>query len=312
MIKKLLAISLGAALVLALLAGCGSGNDPSAENPTGTPPASAPTESPANTDKTPDNSKTPSTPSSNPSGGGQGGQGQGGQGGQGQGGQGGGNRPSGLSDPLNPLTGPVSVPSLFTDGTYRRVAGEAQLTREGSVVYSSGSISVWPIGGAAAETVTIDTISADEPLHYLLESIGANSSFTVTGGKVTAIIIRPPTFGTTERNCVYLTSDFMQGVRVTVACNPTQSPDGGAVTPTDTSVIVSDTLTTINLDLRGGDMKEQANDGLVTLDGSTLTFNAGAPAGSSAKFSTTDDNGARSFTITKNNDGTVTFLYTVG
>ena len=190
------------------------------------------------------------------------------------------------------------------------MAGEAQLTREGSVVYSAGELSVWSIGGAAAETVTIDTIGADEPLHYLLESIGANSSFTVTGGKVTAIVIRPPTFGTTERNCVYLTADFMDGIRVTVACNPKQSPDGGAVTPTDTSVIISDTLTTINLDLRGDSIKEEANDGLVTLNDSTLTFNASAPAGSSAKFGTTDDNGTRSFTITKNDDGTVTFLYT--
>ena len=300
MIKKLLAIGLSAALVLALLAGCG-GDDPSAENPTDTPTASTPVESPANTDKTPAESKAPTTPSSNPSGGNQGG-----------GNQGGGNRPSGLSDPLNPLTGPVSVPSQFTDGTYRRVAGEAQLTREGSVVYSAGTISVWPIGGAAAETVTINTIGADEPLHYLLESIGANSSFTVTGGKVTAIIIRPPTFGTTERNCVYLTGDFMQGVRVTVACNPTQSPDGGAVTPTGTSIVVSDTLTAINLDLRGDSIKEESNDGLVTLSDSTLTFNTGASAGSSAKFSTTDDNGTRTFTITKNNDGTVTFLYTLG
>lgn len=324
MIKKLLAIGLSAALVLALLAGCGGGNDPSAENPTGTPAASTPAESPAGTDKPPAESKAPTTPSSNPNGGNQGGGNQGGgnQGGSGQGsqgsgqggqgGQGGGNRPSGLSDPLNLLTGPVSVPDKFTDGTYRRVAGEAQLTREGSVVYSSGTISVWPIGGAAAEVVTINTIGADEPLHYLLESIGANSSFTVTGGKVTAIVIRPPTFGTTERNCVYLTGDFMQGVRVTVACNPTQSPDGGAVTPTDTSIIISDTLTTINLDLRGDGIEEQANDGLVTLNDGALTFNASAPAGSSAKFGTTDDNGARSFTITKNNDGTITFLYTVG
>lgn len=297
MIKKLLAIGMSAVLVFALLAGCGGDNDPSADSPTDPPATSEPpAEDTANPGNDPAESKTPSRP--------------GGQGGQG--GQGGGSRPSALGDPLNPLTGPVSVPNLFTDGTYRRVAGEAQLTREGTLVYSSGELSVWSIGGAAAETVTIDTIGADEPLHYLLESIGANSSFTVTGGKVTAIVIRPPTFGTTERSCVYLTADFMEGVRITVACNPTQSPDGGAVTPTDTSIIISDTLTSINLDLRGSGIEEQENDGLVTLNDSTLTFNVDAPAGSSAKFGTKDDNGARSFTITKNDDGTVTFLYAVG
>ena len=313
MIKKLFAIGLSAALVLALLAGCG-GKDPSAENPTNSPAASEPSaENTANTND-PAGSKAPTTPSSNPgttpssrpSGSGQGGTGSGNGGGTGS-------RPSALGDPLNPLTGPVSVPSQFTDGTYRRVPGEAQLTREGSVYYSAGTISVWPHGGSAAVTVTINTIGADEPLHYLLESIGTNSSFNVAGGKVNTITLRPPTTaGATERRCLYLTADFMEGVRITVACNPTQSPEGGAVTPTNTSVTISDTLTTINLDLRGDSIKEEANDGLVTLNDSTLTFNASATAGSSAKFSTTDSNGTRSFTITKNNDGTVTFLYALG
>lgn len=289
MTKRLLAMALCAILMLALLAGCGS-SAPKAEEPSNAP-AAAPAEDPAPAPEAP--AEEPESPAEEPvaepetpsTGSGSG---------SGQRPSGGGNRTTALGDPLAPLTGPVYVPSAFTDGTYRIVAGEAQLTREGSVVYSDGTIMVWAVGDAAATTTTISTAGPDEPLHYVLQSIGANSSFTVSGGEITAITLRPPTFGTTERNAKYLTADFMEGVRVTVACNPKQSPEGGAVTPTDTSIVLSDTLT-VNVDLRDGSDAQTVE--LSSADGTVI--------------SGSDENGERSFTFTNNGDGTVTVSYTV-
>lgn len=221
-------------------------------------------------------------------------------------------RAGSLVAPTNPLVGPIELPELFTDGMYRRVANADQMKGEGRIVYSNGTLSVWAYGAAGAEDLVLDFVGADEPLHYFFESIGANSSFSVDGGKVKALILRPPTFGTTERNASLLTEDFLTNVRVTVACNPTQSPDGGAVTPTDTTVIVSDTLSQLYLDLRGDTQADAANAPGIVLDGDGKLDFSGAAAGDTAAFSAAGDNGQRTFTVTYNGDGTVSFFYTVG
>lgn len=292
--RKLISLILGVMLLMTVFAGCGKDSQApaSATEPAKTETSAkeeAPAEVVESVQPAETQPETPDTHAAKPAG----------------------VRSSALAEPLNPLTGPVSVPDVFVDGTYRRVAGEAQLTRPGAVVYAAGTISVWPIDKEAVETVTIDTLGANEPFHYLLESIGVNSSFTVAEGKINAIIVRPPTFGTTERSCPYLTKDFMNGVRVTVACNAKQSPEGGAVTPSDTCIYLSDTLESVILDMRGEDLKAaDGNSSAISVDAEGIMTIDSSAAGESAKFYTeNEDGGFRSFKVTVVGDGTVSFYY---
>lgn len=272
MTKKLLALILCAVMMTSVLAACGGSSAPAAtQAPAATEaPAPDPTEAPA-----PEPAEEPAAeaPAAEPA----------------QQRQ----RSAALTDPLAPLTGPVFVPTVFNDGVYRIVANADQLKGEGRVVYSAGSLDVWAYGAAAAENVELSTAGVDEPLHYILQSIGGNSSFTVVGGEIVALTLRPPTFGTTQRNAKYLDAAFMDGIEITVACNPKQSPDGGAASVTDTSIVLSDTLTNVTFDLGG----------------STETVDLSKADG--AVYEHSDDNGTRSFTVASNGDGTVTVTYTV-
>lgn len=280
---RILALALCLALALSLLAGCGQSNTDARTDPADTQEDAAPADAtPADTAQ-PSGSETAQRPQ----------------------------RAGSLVAPSTPLTGPIELPELFTDGMYRRVANADQMKGEGRLVYSSGELSVWSVGASAATTVNLDITGADEPLHYLFESIGANSSITAASGKVTAIILRPPTFGTTERNCSLLTPEFLANVRVTVACNAVQSPDGGAVTPTDTTIILLQDLQDLYLDLRGSSVDaDSGNSASIRLDGDGKLDLTSARAGDSAKFGTTDEEGVtRTFTITVNDDGTATFFY---
>lgn len=211
--------------------------------------------------------------------------------------------------PQQPSSEGLSVPSQFTDGTYRIVPSMEQLTEAGRICKASdGQIHYWATGATAKTSTAMP--SGD--FGTLLGALSYNCSFTVKNGVVSAITIRPSTV--TRKPSVdisNLTAEFLDGIPVTFAITTKQSKEAGGVTPGGTTVTISSSLQTLTLDLGGQyQVGSGSTEGFASVTGNTVTFDPEAAVGSSLQLGIKVSSGSlRVLAITKKSATTYVFSY---
>ncbi len=222
-----------------------------------------------------------------------------------------------FSEQDNSISPPEMIPSVLTDGTYRildPVYGESNLTRAGRMYYDSEQMILhyYANGASGANSVQLDE-NRDAMFIAYLTNIGYNSSFTVSNGKLTDIIIR---FSSNEKklqnNTVALTDKSFSGMNLTVHANQTSNSNtAGGVAKDGATAELSSTVTsfTVNLD---GDIVigDTTNKEFIKLNGTKITVNPSVQAGASAIIESINKNNTyRIMTFVNGGDGTYTITY---
>ena len=205
-----------------------------------------------------------------------------------------------------PTDGMVA-PAELADGTYRIVPSTQQLTDSGRVFKTSdGQLQYYKAG-------TISTISLPgDDFGTLVKILGYNCSFTISGGIVSAITIRPSTVEKAPSVDVSkLTADFLGEISVTFAITTKQSLEAGGLTPAGTTVTLSGTLNNLTIDLGGQyQISDSSTKNFATITGNTLTFDPEAAIGSSLQLGINLSGGTRRIlVITKQTESTYIFSY---
>ncbi len=212
---------------------------------------------------------------------------------------------------------PENITSVLTNGTYRILdssTGSTYLTREGRVYFDSATntLNYWAIGATAKASVVLDRV-ADANFIAYLENLGVNGSFRVYNGKFRDVTIR---FSSNESkpdtNTVVLTAESVEGLTLTLHANNTQnSLVAGGIASDGSTVTMSSSITSFTANMDGDiSMGNTNQSGFVTLDGTTVTVNTNAPAGSKAIIGTANSDGTyRTMTFEMKADGTYKITY---
>ncbi|MBQ3866190.1 MAG: hypothetical protein II776_04755, partial [Clostridia bacterium] len=146
----------------------------------------------------------------------------------------------------------------------------------------------------------------------LLSCLGFGCSFTVAGGRVTAVTFRPSSVSKKPvTDASRLTAEDLAGVSLTLGINLKKSKAGGGATPDGSGVTFSGSVTDFTLDLGGSPAADAGNTpGFLTLDGNALIIDRNAAKGAAGKIGVRNqDGGRRVLTFTKRGNGTVTVNY---
>ena len=209
--------------------------------------------------------------------------------------------------PQQPAVEGLAAPSGFPDGTYRIVPSVQQLTEAGRIFKTKDGKLQYFAAGAVAEI----PMPGDD-FGTLVKVLGYNCSFTVNGGKVSAVTIRP---STVERQPAVdvskLTAAFLGNIPVTFAITTKQSKKAGGVTPGGTTVTISATLNELTVDLGGQyQIGNGSTPGFATINGNKLTLDPKADVGSSLQIGINMSGGIRKIlTVTKKTENTFIFSF---
>ena len=145
----------------------------------------------------------------------------------------------------------ASVPSALTNGTYRILdpaSGASNLTRAGRVYFDVDTMTLYYYanGASASTSVKLDA-SHDAAFISYLTNLGYNSSFTVSGGKLTEAVIR---FSSNDKkpvnNTAKLNDASFSGMSLTLHANNTQNSNAaGGIAKHGAIVTLSDTITSL-------------------------------------------------------------------
>ncbi len=236
------------------------------------------------------------------------------------GGNEGGNEGEDTTEPDTPVVPPVSsfnaaVPAVITDGDYRIMNNASSASGAGKAHFdkNTSTFTYYSAENSAQATVVLDSEYAD--FITVLSSLGINSAFTVSKGKVSDIILR---MSSNERlisaDATALTSDVFENISLTIAANTDGGNRGtegnealdGAVLKLDGSV----KNFTINLKATPLVMSSNSTEGFVTLNGSTATIAENPAAGSTAYIGIDNgEGGYKALTVVYNSDNTYTITY---
>lgn len=143
-------------------------------------------------------------------------------------------------------------------------------------------------------------------------ALGVASSFTISDGKVTAVVLRPSVVtGYPNKDASF------DGTTLTIAANPERSSNGGAVTVNGATITMSATVTEFLLDLTNTtsnttSLQLDTSNTLdfLTLDGNKVTLDKTAKVGSVAKVGVQVSDGVyRTFTFTRERNNKFTIAY---
>lgn len=212
---------------------------------------------------------------------------------------------------------PVGVPAVLTDGTYRILdpaTGDRYLTQSGRLYFdaTANMLYCYPVGRTAKTSMALDPVAFADFISYV-ENLGYNSSFTVASGKIGDVVIR---FSSNDRklenNTVALGVDAFAGGLTLHANSTPNSRTAGGVAVSGSSVIMSASVKSFTADLSGGQLVlgETTDAGFVTLNGSVVTLNAGAQAGSRAIVGVRNEDGSyRTLTLVMKASDTYEVIY---
>ncbi len=209
--------------------------------------------------------------------------------------------------PVEQSGGNILLPSELTDGTYRIVPSEKQMTEPCRIFCSDTEFSYWATNGSAPTKMAYPQTNFGK----LLNALEFGCSFTAQGGEVKEIILRPSTVEKKPSvNVSALTKKLLGDVSLTFGITVKQSKEAGGITPGGTSVTVSASITQLNLDL-GGQTKlgEDSTEDFVSLDGKILRINPNAAVGATAKLGIKQGGGNKALIITKKTNDTIIFKY---
>ena len=223
------------------------------------------------------------------------------------------------------VPGMVQVPDVLPDGDYI-IAGSQNgnaLTNakmQGKVAYTQGTgvLRYLAKGETQEQTVTLDKENKDAAFSKLLVALGVASSFTISGGKVTNVILRPSVVsGYPNKDASILTDASFEGTGLTIAANPVQSANGGAVTVNGATIVMSATVTEFSVDLTNDKNSSETiqsdtsnTPDFLTLNGNKVTLSKSAKVGSEAKIGVKVSDGVyRTFTFKKAGNNKITISY---
>ena len=201
----------------------------------------------------------------------------------------------------------IVAPTEFRDGTYRIVPSQQQMTEAGRICCVEDAFSYWAYGATAAADMKFSQSQFTE----MLKSLGYNCSFTVSGGAVTQIVLRPSTVEKRPITDVSaLDADKLGNVLLSFSITTKQSKEAGGVTPGGTSLVLSSTITQLSLDIGGQlQLSDDSTPAFVTLEGNRLFISPDAELGAVAKLGVKLSGGAKSLLITKKTADTVVITY---
>lgn len=215
------------------------------------------------------------------------------------------------------VTPPANVPSVLTNGTYRILdpaSGATYLTRAGRLYYDSSvnTLYYYAQGASSASSVVIDPVENASFIIYL-NALGYNSSFTVSGGKMTDATIRfSSNASKLNNNTTALTSESFNGMGLTVHANNTSNSNAaGGLAKDGATIVLSDTIRSFTVNLDGTAVQGETTDaGFVKLSGTKVTVDPTAAAGATAIIGAANSGGTyRTMTFVNNGDGTYTVTY---
>ena len=209
--------------------------------------------------------------------------------------------------PATPSTGGIAVPSELTDGTYRIVPSEKQLSEAGRIYCTDSEVSYWSVNATSAATMAYPKASFGK----LLSCLGYNCSFTVKNGTVTEIVLRMSTVEKKPSADVSaLDMATIGNAKLSFSITTKQSKDAGSVTPGGTNLTLSSAITELSVDLGGqAQLSSDSAKDFVRLDGNKLVLSPNASVGATANIGIKQSDGAKTLTITKKTADTVVIMY---
>lgn len=212
-----------------------------------------------------------------------------------------------VQTPTPPSAGSMAVPSELTDGTYRVVPSEKQMTEAGRIYCTDSGISYWAANQSSAATMEYPKTDFGK----LLTCLGYNCSFTVKNGAVAEIMLRLSTVEKRPSTDVSALDATMLGdIKLSFSISAKQSKEAGGVTPGGTSLILSSTIGQLSVNLGGqAQLSEDSTDGFAQLDGNTLVLSPDAAVGATAKIGIKQSGGSKALAVTKKTADTIVIMY---
>ena len=205
------------------------------------------------------------------------------------------------------VTGNMEAPAELTDGTYRIVPSQKQMTEGGRVFCDDAEIYYWPVNGASAATMAYPSTD----FGTLLSALGYNCSFTIKNGKVTEIVFRMSSVAQRlNTNASTLTAAMLGNVKLSFSITTKQSKEAGGVTPGGATLTLSASITHLTVNLGGGaQLSQDSTAGFAQLDGNDLVLDANAAVGATAKIGIKQSDGTKALLITKKTADTIVIVY---
>lgn len=216
------------------------------------------------------------------------------------------------SVPAPASSGKITVPAVLSDGVYRLLLSQSQLTGAGRVYYSKGTLSYWNGTSAADTSLSADTRYGE--FAELLDALDAGCSFSVEKGKIAALILRPPTTSQkTTSDLTGLAGVDLSGISITVAVNTKKSEEGGAVTPSGTALLLPAGMDSFSLGLDKSKLADSGNtEGFLTFNYGLVTISSTSRPGSTAKVTAKSSDGEyQLIIITMNADRSLSITYKI-
>lgn len=202
---------------------------------------------------------------------------------------------------------PILAPEGMTDGEYRIVPSQEQMTGEGRILLGrSDTAAAWCYSAAAAENLP------DQPAFMdLLKVLYPGCSLTVSGGQVTGVTLRPqPAGNRNSGSAVGLSENMTAGMKVSVAVVQRQSKSEGKATADGASLTISARVNCFDVALGGTPVADRHNTpGFLRLDGDRVTLDPRMEIGASAKIGVSAGGTWRTLTFTRKDRQTITIEY---
>ena len=201
--------------------------------------------------------------------------------------------------------------AVIPDGTYRKVASEEYLNDAGRLLITpDGTLRYRISAGADAASAVLSELDPD--LSKILRGIGTNCSVTISGGRVTELVLRPSPADRNGWDMSVLDAAVLDGVRLTAAATIKQSKAEGGVTASGSVIGLSGDIQSFALDLGGTAELRNSTAGFASIDGSIVKIDPSSAPGSSAQFIVKLAGGKyRMMTVVKMQDGSLRLTYSV-
>ena len=210
----------------------------------------------------------------------------------------------------NGMAAPIAAPSGLPDGTYRILdpASGSKNLKEGRLYYDTAADRLYY--NSVNTFLSLDRTENADFIKYI-QNLGFNSSFTVDSGRITDAVIRfSSNARKPENNTVALTDEVFRG-SLTLHANHRNTNEAGGVAIDGATVILSSSVTSFAVSLDGSlEMGEASDGGFVTINGSAVTVNTNAEAGTTAIIGADNPDGTDrtlTFVMGANNTYTVTY-----
>ncbi len=222
-----------------------------------------------------------------------------------------------LTEQATGITPLANITPVLPDGTYRILdpaTVSEPLKRSGTVYLNAEDNTLHYYDDSAKSEMAVAV--NDAAFITYLNTLGANSSFTIENDKFTSVVLRFSVIAQKlNKNAVALTSEALSGIDLTLHANSSTQGSSinavGGLAKDNSTVVMSSTVTTYDVNLDGEIIVgNTTNPNFVTISGGTVTVDPSVEAGAAAAIGVQNDDGTyRTMTFVNGGDGTYTITY---